>query len=63
MIDFGLDLLHQDHRSGSGNGGFQYSTALAAAKEPFANFRASRAGYEQLGTTTIELENKYTSEI
>jgi hypothetical protein len=40
-IDFGLDLLS---RSPSGN---IFQTAGAAAKEPFANFRASRAAYNK----------------
>jgi len=40
-IDFGLDLLS---RSPQGN---IFQTAGAAAKEPFANFRASRAAYNK----------------
>ena len=40
-IDFGLDLIS---RSPSGN---IFQTAGAAAKEPFANFRTSRAAYNK----------------
>ena len=40
-IDFGLDLIS---RSPGGN---IFQTAGAAAKEPFANFRASRAAYNK----------------
>ena len=40
-IDFGLDLLS---RSPQGN---IFQTAGAAAKEPFANFRNSRAAYNK----------------
>ena len=40
-IDFGLDLLS---RSPSGN---IFQTAAAAAKEPFSNFRTSRAAYNK----------------
>jgi len=40
-IDFGLDLVG---RSPSGN---IFQTAALAAKEPFANFRASRAAYNK----------------
>ena len=40
-IDFGLDLLS---RSPQGN---IFQTAGAAAKEPFANFKASRAAYNK----------------
>ena len=53
-IDFGLDLLS---RSPSGN---IFQTAGAAAKEPFANFRASKAAYNKsLNDRAI---NKYNSE-
>jgi hypothetical protein len=40
-IDFGLDLIS---RSPSGN---IFQTAGAAAKEPFSNFRTSRAAYNK----------------
>jgi hypothetical protein len=40
-IDFGLDLIS---RSPGGN---IFQTAGAAAKEPFANFRNSRAAYNK----------------
>jgi len=53
-IDFGLDLLS---RSPSGN---IFQTAGAAAKEPFANFRASRAAYNK-GIDDRAI-NKYNSE-
>jgi hypothetical protein len=53
-IDFGLDLLS---RSPSGN---IFQTAGAAAKEPFANFRASRAAYNK-GVNDRAI-NKYNSE-
>jgi len=53
-IDFGLDLLS---RSPSGN---IFQTAGAAAKEPFANFRASRAAYNK-GINDRAI-NKYNSE-
>jgi len=53
-IDFGLDLIS---RSPSGN---IFQTAGAAAKEPFANFRKSKAGYNKaLQDRAI---NKYNSE-
>ena len=41
MIDFGIDIASRTPM-GSGIGG-AISTALASAKEPFANYRASRA--------------------
>ena len=41
MIDFGIDIASRTP-TGSGIGG-AISTTLAAAKEPFANYRASRA--------------------
>ena len=53
-IDFGLDLLS---RSPQGN---IFQTAGAAAKEPFANFRASRAAYNK-GIQDRSI-NKYNSE-
>ena len=53
-IDFGLDLVS---RSPSGN---IFQTAGAAAKEPFANFRASRAAYNK-GINDRAI-NKYNSE-
>ncbi len=53
-IDFGLDLLS---RSPSGN---IFQTAGAAAKEPFANFRASKAAYNK-GVQDRAI-NKYNSE-
>ena len=53
-IDFGLDLIS---RSPGGN---IFQTAGAAAKEPFANFRNSRAAYNKgLNDRAI---NKYNSE-
>jgi hypothetical protein len=53
-IDFGLDLLS---RSPQGN---IFQTAGAAAKEPFANFRTSRAAYNK-GIQDRSI-NKYNSE-
>ncbi len=53
-IDFGLDLLS---RSPSGN---IFQTAGLSAKEPFANFRASRAAYNK-GINDRAI-NKYNSE-
>ena len=53
-IDFGLDLIS---RSPSGN---IFQTAGAAAKEPFANFRASKAAYNK-GIQDRAI-NKYNSE-
>jgi len=53
-IDFGLDLLS---RSPSGN---IFQTAGAAAKEPFSNFRTSRAAYNK-GINDRAI-NKYNSE-
>ena len=53
-IDFGLDLIS---RSPGGN---IFQTAGAAAKEPFSNFRTSRAAYNKsLNDRAI---NKYNSE-
>ena len=53
-IDFGLDLIS---RSPSGN---IFQTAGAAAKEPFSNFRTSRAAYNK-GINDRAI-NKYNSE-
>jgi hypothetical protein len=53
-IDFGLDLVS---RSPQGN---IFQTAGAAAKEPFANFRSSRAAYDK-GISDRAI-NKYNSE-
>ena len=53
-IDFGLDLLS---RSPSGN---IFQTAGAAAKEPFANFRASRAAYNKAANERAI--NRYNSQ-
>jgi hypothetical protein len=53
-IDFGLDLIS---RSPGGN---IFQTAGAAAKEPFANFRTSRAAYNK-GINDRAI-NKYKSE-
>ena len=53
-IDFGLDLVS---RSPSGN---IFQTAGAAAKEPFSNFRTSRAAYNK-GINDRAI-NKYNSE-
>jgi hypothetical protein len=53
-IDFGLDLLS---RSPQGN---IFQTAGAAAKEPFANFRASRAAYDK--ATQDRAINRYNSQ-
>ena len=53
-IDFGLDLVS---RSPQGN---IFQTAGAAAKEPFANFRSSRAAYNK-GISDRAI-NKYNSE-
>ena len=53
-IDFGLDLLS---RSPQGN---IFQTAGASAKEPFANFRTSRAAYNK-GINDRAI-NKYNSE-
>ena len=53
-IDFGLDLVS---RSPQGN---IFHTAGAAAKEPFANFRSSRAAYDK-GISDRAI-NKYNSE-
>jgi len=44
MIDFGIDIASRTP-TGSGIGG-AISTALAAAKDPFEKFKASRAGEE-----------------
>jgi len=44
MIDFGIDIASRTP-TGSGIGG-AISTALASAKEPFANFKQSRAASE-----------------
>lgn len=52
MIDFGIDIASRTP-TGSGIGG-AISTALASAKEPFANFKASRAGAEALMDTQTE---------
>jgi len=48
MIDFGIDIASRTPM-GSGIGG-AISTALASAKEPFANFRAARSIDELAGT-------------
>jgi len=53
-IDFGLDLVS---RSPQGN---IFQTAGAAAKEPFANFRNSRAAYNQ--GVQERAANKYNSQ-
>ena len=53
-IDFGLDLLS---RSPSGN---IFQTAGAAAKEPFANFRTSRAAYDK--AVNERAINRYNSQ-
>ena len=53
-IDFGLDLLS---RSPSGN---IFQTAGAAAKEPFANFRNSRAAYNKAANDRAM--NRYNSQ-
>ena len=53
-IDFGLDLIG---RSPSGN---IFQTAAAAAKEPFANFRNSRAAYNKAANERAI--NKYNSQ-
>jgi len=53
-IDFGLDLLS---RSPPGN---IFQTAGAAAKEPFANFRASRAAYNKAAKDRAM--NRYNSQ-
>ena len=53
-IDFGLDLIS---RSPGGN---IFQTAGAAAKEPFANFRASRAAYNKAANDRAV--NKYNSQ-
>ena len=53
-IDFGLDLLS---RSPQGN---IFQTAAAAAKEPFANFRNSRATYNKAANERAT--NKYNSQ-
>jgi len=53
-IDFGLDLIS---RSPSGN---IFQTAGAAAKEPFANFRNSRAAYNK--TANERAINRYNSQ-
>ena len=52
MIDFGIDIASRTP-TGSGISG-AISTALASAKEPFANFKASRAGAEALMDTQAE---------
>ena len=52
MIDFGIDIASRTP-TGSGISG-AISTALASAKEPFANFKASRAGAEALMDTQSE---------
>ena len=52
MIDFGIDIASRPP-TGSGISG-AISTALASAKEPFANFKASRAGAEALMDTQSE---------
>jgi hypothetical protein len=46
MIDFGIDIASRTP-TGTGIGG-AISTALAAAKDPFANFKASRSNEELL---------------
>ena len=48
MIDFGIDIASRPPM-GSGIGG-AISTALASAKEPFANFRAARSVDELAGS-------------
>ena len=53
-IDFGLDLIS---RSPQGN---IFQTAGAAAKEPFANFRNSRAAYNK--ATNERAINRYNSQ-
>ena len=53
-IDFGLDLIS---RSPGGN---IFQTAGAAAKEPFANFRASRAAYNKAANERAI--NRYNSQ-
>ena len=53
-IDFGLDLIS---RSPGGN---IFQTAGAAAKEPFANFRNSRAAYNK--ATNERAINRYNSQ-
>ena len=53
-IDFGLDLVSRTP------GGNIFQTAGAAAKEPFANFRSSRAAYDK-GISDRAI-NKYNSE-
>ena len=53
-IDFGLDLIS---RSPGGN---IFQTAGAAAKEPFSNFRASRAAYNKAANDRAI--NKYNSQ-
>ena len=53
-IDFGLDLVSRTP------GGNIFQTAAAAAKEPFSNFRSSRAAYDK-GISDRAI-NKYNSE-
>jgi len=53
MIDFGIDIATRPPM-GSGIGG-AISTALAAAKDPFEKFKASRAGEE--ATMDIQADN------
>jgi hypothetical protein len=52
MIDFGIDIASRTP-TGSGIGG-AISTTLAAAKEPFANYRASRSVDEAAGVKADE---------
>jgi hypothetical protein len=52
MIDFGIDIASRTP-TGSGISG-AISTALAAAKDPFEKFKASRAGAETLMDTQEE---------
>ena len=52
MIDFGIDIASRTP-TGSGIGG-AISTTLAAAKEPFANYRASRTVDEAAGVKADE---------
>ena len=60
MIDFGIDIASRTP-TGSGISG-AISTALASAKEPFANFKASRAGAEAaMDTQAANLDTKRAS--
>ncbi len=61
MIDFGIDIATRTP-TGSGVGG-AISTILASAKEPFANFKASRAGAEALMDTQEENLNSRRSDM